>query len=224
MQKYLLLCGALCLLLGSQVPSTNAQILPFLEWVQSFFGRYEEPEYTIDRIIADDIEERTYQSSNWSCVEEFFAARKRDEKTPEMFMILFSYIQGKNRVSRRIPMTIPVSTKVDHRNGEINSYEMCFYLPREFQTNPPVPNNSKVKIVNRPAMHVYARRFGGYASEAVTQDEFKNLTATLQNRRIAYFEEDQGPRATHYVNGYDAPTKFWNRRNEIWLLANPKGV
>jgi len=21
-----------------------------------------------------------------------------------------------------------------------------------------------------------------------------------------------------YVNGYDRPTKFWNRRNEVWLV------
>jgi hypothetical protein len=41
----------------------------------------------------------------------------------------------------------------------------------------------------------------------------------MQNKSIPYFEQDQGDRATYFYSGYDSPTKFWNRRNEIWFLA-----
>jgi hypothetical protein len=204
------------LLLG--VNQSQAQFLPFLEWVQSFFGSYEEPPYYVNKTIAPDIEYRIYSPQNWSCIEEFLTPRKRDEKTPEMFMALFSYIQGKNKQSRRIPMTVPVSTLVDHRNGDLNLYQMCFFLPKDFQENPPTPTNQKLKIVSRPELRVYSRKFGGYNSDEVTKEQTKILTDALAAAGIKYFEQDQGPRAIHYINGYDAPTKFWNRRNEIWLL------
>ncbi|CAG7818124.1 unnamed protein product [Allacma fusca] len=207
------------LLLG--VNNSQAQFLPFLEWVQSFFGSFEEPPYVVNRTIATDVEYRVYSPQNWTCIEEFLTSRKRDEKTPEMFMALFSYIQGKNKQSRRISMTVPVSTLVDHRNGDLNLYRMCFYLPKDFQDNPPIPTNHKLKIVSRPELQVYSRRFGGYTSEEVMTEQMKILKDALATNGLKYLEEDQGPRAMHYINGYDAPTKFWNRRNEIWLLAAP---
>jgi len=46
------------------------------------------------------------------------------------------------------------------------------------------------------------------------------LSGLLKNESIRYFEEDQGDRATYFIAGYDSPTKFWNRRNEIWLLSS----
>lgn len=54
-------------------------------------------------------------------------------------------------------MTVPVTTKVDHRNGDLYSYEMCFFIPEEFQRYPPRPQNRKVHVVSLPELHVYSQ-------------------------------------------------------------------
>ena len=74
-----------------------------------------------------------------------------------MFMTLFGYISGANVGNKEIAMTIPVSSKWTKLSDGTFQKEMCFYLSEEYQTNPPQPTNSRVYIVNRPAMTVYTR-------------------------------------------------------------------
>ena len=51
-------------------------------------------------------------------------------------------------------MTVPVSTKVEKLPENKMSYQMGFYVPKEFQADPPQPSDEKVKIVERD-LHVY---------------------------------------------------------------------
>ncbi len=53
-------------------------------------------------------------------------------------------------------MTVPLNTKVDHRNGALSSIQICFHIPKNFQTNPPNSTNPKVKIIQRPKFIVYS--------------------------------------------------------------------
>ena len=53
-------------------------------------------------------------------------------------------------------MTYPINTKVDHRNGDLNAYEMCFYIPGNFQGDPPQPKTPKLKVVKRSELHIYS--------------------------------------------------------------------
>ena len=59
-------------------------------------------------------------------------------------------------VAKKIAMTVPVNTQVDHRNGNLNAYEMCFYLPHDLQLDPPKPKDPKLKIILRSEMKVYS--------------------------------------------------------------------
>lgn len=57
-----------------------------------------------------------------------------------------------------IPMTAPVTsmTKEDTEAGSWDS-QMCFYIPKAHQQNPPSPVSDDVYLENRPAMNVFAR-------------------------------------------------------------------
>ena len=43
--------------------------------------------------------------------------------------------------------------------------QMCFYIPKMFQSAPPAPNNPDVKILKKEEMNVIVKRFGGYVME-----------------------------------------------------------
>ena len=64
MEKLLQFVGIL--LLSSMVGQSQGQFLPVLEWIQSFFGGYEEPPYFVNRTLGpvsfslNDEEDRTY--------------------------------------------------------------------------------------------------------------------------------------------------------------------
>ena len=102
------------------------------------------------------VEERTYPSQKWATTEQVLSHNQIDEKKGEMFWALFGYIQGKNEKSQKISMTVPVSTKVSPTVGdeEKESFQMGFYIPKEFQADPPIPTDERVKIVERD-LHVY---------------------------------------------------------------------
>ncbi|KAG7167954.1 Heme-binding protein 2-like 3 [Homarus americanus] len=112
-------------------------------------------------------------------------------------------------------MTIPVTTEFTLRSPTDKSYTMCFYLGRQHQTNPPTPTNAQVFIQNRPFLKVFTRTVGGYVeSESEWMDEAGRLAAIIQ-------ENGQTVSLNHmYWVGYDAPLKFWYRRNEVWFPVN----
>ncbi|OXA61495.1 heme-binding protein 2 [Folsomia candida] len=205
---------------------TESQFIPIFDWISSFFGSYEQPGYTSVRNITDQVEERIYPTSSWACSEQFATPVTKDSKTAESFMTILRYIQGKNELGKKIEMTIPIVTKIDHRNGNLRSYEMCFFLPTEFQKSPPKPVDNRVKIVTYPPLRVYSKMYGGYSSQTVETSQVASLSEVLRNQSIPYFEMRDGDRATYFVAGYDSPTKFWNRRNEVWLLSKdtPKSI
>ena len=42
---------------------------------------------------------------------------------------------------------------------------MCFYITKEFQSNPPEPVDPEVKIVKSKERIVFVKKFGGYAMQ-----------------------------------------------------------
>lgn len=75
------------------------------------------------------------------------------KKSYAEFLLLYIY----PLLDQKLEMTVPVTTKIDHRNGDLYSYEMCFFIPQEFQRNPPRPTNKRVRIVSFPELHVYSQ-------------------------------------------------------------------
>ena len=87
---------------------------------------------------------------------------------------------------------------------------MCFYITKEFQSNPPEPVDTEVKIVKSKERVVFVKQFGGYAmQDSVWMKEAEKFRAELSERSnevdFNYF----------WTAGYDSPMKFWNRRNEV---------
>ncbi|XP_018022513.1 heme-binding protein 2 [Hyalella azteca] len=98
--------------------------------------------------------------------------------------------------------------------GEMTTFEACFYPGKRQQANPPQPSNPRLYLKLRPKMVVYTRQFGGYAD---TEEEWR-----AETRALSAFLRDAGQlvdKQRVYWNAYDSPIKFWARRNEVWLPA-----
>ena len=51
-------------------------------------------------------------------------------------------------------MTVPVLTKMTPSDGKMTK-DMCFYLTKEFQKNPPEPEDPTVRIFENKPMTLY---------------------------------------------------------------------
>ena len=124
------------------------------------------------------------------------------------------YISGVNKEQEEVAMTAPVLTSLKLLANNQVTKEMCFYMEKKHQANPPTPVDPDVKIVTNKEFTVYVHRFGGYAmSDSVNLREARRFAEVLSN---AGEEVDT---STFYTAGYDSPMKFWNRRNEVMYLV-----
>merc|ERR1712192_214164 len=161
----------------------SASAKPQFEALKSVFGSGLEQAPYITLKELDGYEMRQYQSVSWVCTE----ATYKMEREPEMFRKLFRYISGVNK-------------------------QMCFYLNKKHQANPPTPTDPAVKIVKNDEFTVYAHTFGGYARK----------DSMREARRFAEALSKVGKKvdsAQFYTASYDSPMKFWNRRNEVMFLV-----
>ena len=124
------------------------------------------------------------------------------------------YISGVNKEQEEVAMTAPVLTSLKLLANNQVTKEMCFYMEKKHQANPPTPVDPDVKIVTNKEITVYVHRFGGYAmKDAVNIREAQKFAEVLDNDGV---EVDK---SFFYTAGYDSPMKFWNRRNEIMYLV-----
>merc|ERR1712179_475102 len=167
---------------------------------------YDSPPYTLVatyQVGSNTFEERNYEGGkNWACV----------NGGNRVFMTLFGYISGANVGNKEIAMTIPVSTKWTKQSDGSYQKEMCFYLAEAYQATPPQPTNTRVYIVNRPAMTVFTRRVGGYMNNNDWKEESKTLDSMIESQNFQVKSDE------FYANGYNSPMQFWNRRNEVWKV------
>merc|ERR1712062_369223 len=156
-------------------------------------GDYEQVPY---EVLAKykGYEERRYPSANYACTRMTYDAP--DDEV--------------NEESQEIEMTVPVwSWMAVPEVGKITK-EMCFYITKEFQSNPPEPVDPEVRIVKSKERVGFVKQFGGYAmQDSVWMKEAEKFRAELSERSnevdFNYF----------WTAGYDSPMKFWNRRNEV---------
>merc|ERR1712127_730814 len=204
-------------------------------------GDYETVPYTTLKKY-DGYEMRQYPSVKWVCTEltypleeEDAAARSGEEsefdllknvqemmsgkawkRGPQsgMFMKLFRYISGVNKEGEEVEMTVPVINTMTFKEGDQMNKQMCFYLNKKHQANPPTPVDPAVKIEENKEFTVYVHTFGGYAmKDAVNIEQAKIFAEVL---KATGEDVDTSP---FYSAGYDSPMKFWNRRNEVMYLV-----
>ncbi len=126
------------------------------------------------------------------------------------FRNLFNYISGSNSKNEKISMTTPVYMKNDKENQI-----MEFVLPKKFNDKEiPIPVNNNLEVYNSKEGTYASIRYSGY------NDSEKQL---LYTEKLLIKLKDLGRDiiGTPILLSYDAPYKFYNRRNEVLIeLSN----
>merc|ERR1719347_1471644 len=159
------------------------------------------------------VEERVYPARKWVCTKKISRVGDSDAKSG-MFWSLFKYIQGANSGEVKIDMTTPVTTMVEEDIDTDNLvYEMCFYIGEAHQSNPPTPSNTRVYIKEEEERKIFTRKVGGWMDSEKWVREAEELKVVLAKKGFSFSNESL------YQVGYDAPSKVWNRRNEVWFFS-----
>ena len=161
--------------------------------------KYETQEYqVIDQI--DKIEIRYYPSAPMIRV-------SSNQSRNNNFGKLFRYIAGNNKNEEKIAMTTPVYMSDQSKTME-------FVLPKKFLSGKiPTPNDNDVEAYISEPKYYAAIKYSGYSNNKKEENYREKLTKTIQNSNLKILSE-------HFVLSYDAPTKFYNRRNEILIQVN----
>ncbi len=119
------------------------------------------------------------------------------------FNALFRYISGNNIEGEKIAMTTPVYMD---KNGSAEVME--FVLPAKYDSIAPEPKGEGLTVYQAKAGYFAAIRYGGYSNESKEKFHAELLVNALK-------QADKEIIGSPLVLSYDAPYKFYNRRNEI---------
>lgn len=134
----------------------------------------------------------------------YSSASSYKEVSSPGFRSLAGYIFGDNAEEQKIAMTAPVYIDLDKEGSS-----MSFVMPPEYEPGDlPKPNNPSVHIETTKPQYLAVITFGGYANDQVIREQSEKLRAMLKANNIEYM-------GNFRFMGYNAPYKFWDRRNEV---------
>jgi hypothetical protein len=120
------------------------------------------------------------------------------------FRNLFNYISGSNSKNEKISMTTPVYMKSDNENQI-----MEFVLPKKFNDKEiPKPVNDNLKVYKSAEGKYASIRYSGYNNNEKQMFFTKKLIDKIKKLKKVILGDP-------VFLSYDAPYKFYNRRNEI---------
>lgn len=158
----------------------------------------EEPDF---EIIAefDEFEVRRY--------EPYLVAEFDSDSSNSAFRTLAGYIFGDNSDSRKMAMTAPVESR-PAADGNLETYS--FVMEKRYTRDTlPKPNDSSIRVMERPARIVAARRFSGRWTRSNFRRQLEALQAALSDNNI----EASGPsEQARYNSPFTLP---FMRRNEV---------
>ena len=161
--------------------------------------KYETQEYQVMDQIGK-IEIRYYPSAPMIRV-------SSNQSRNNNFGKLFRYIAGNNNNEEKIAMTTPVYMSNQSKTME-------FVLPKRFLSGDiPVPNDNDVETYISEPKYYAAIKYSGYSNNKKEENYRQELVKILQNSNLKTLSE-------HFVLSYDAPTKFYNRRNEVLIQVD----
>merc|ERR1712045_866453 len=193
----------------------SALAAPQLEGIKNFFSSlgsgdesYDDdsdiekvPHTTLKKF--DGYEMRQYPSVKWACTELTY---EREEDLSEA--------EVDDVEEGEAAATLKALREWQSKKRNRITKEMCFYIEKKHQANPPTPVDSDVKIETNKEFTVYVHTFGGYAmKDAVNIREARKFAKVLDKAG------EEVDKSFFYTAGYDSPMKFWNRRNEIMYLV-----
>jgi len=162
---------------------------------------------------AETYEERVYPARKW--VSTYKLDISYDNAVSVMFHKLFDYIDGQNEAGIKVDMTAPVTVLIKPGEGPncANNFTESFYVPAVHQDQPFAPTNTDVYIEDRPELHVFSRRFHGWASD----EDWITNAAQLHDDLVAA-GVDGINYDTYYTASYQSPYAIIGRNNEVWFM------
>lgn len=172
-----------------------------------FIQKYETQPYEVLRQFdqTDQIELRFYPAAMMVAIE---SPKARNGN----FNALFRYISGNNEAQEKIAMTTPV-----YMSSTAQTQRMAFVLPQKYMHTAPLPKDEGMELKKTSPGYFMAIRFGGYSSAEKVAFYTQKLRSTLAS-------EGYKTKGAPALLSYDAPYKFYNRRNEILIeVERPQG-
>ena len=177
----------------------------------------EEPAYEVTAKIGD-VEVRQYAPY---VVAEVLMAGSAAEAGNKAFRILASYIFGRNKGEKRLPMTAPVTQTAAPmkltmgpvgQSAARGGYLVQFILPRGVTLETaPQPIDQRIVLRQVQPMRVAVIRYSGFWSDANFNSHLAQLEETLRRAGVQWSGEP-------IYSRYNPPfTPWFLRRNEIWL-------
>jgi hypothetical protein len=183
----------------------------------------EEPEFTISKELAKDVEVREYAAY---LVAEVVVPGPASKAGSQAFPILAGYIFGKNKGDRSFAMTAPVTqaalpvklemTAPVTQTAATNGFLVQFILPKGVSlSTAPEPLDPRITLRVVPPSRVAVIRYSGFWSESNDNKHLAMLQAALRTAGLV-------PTGPAVYSRYNPPfTPWFMRRNEIWLhVAN----
>lgn len=178
----------------------------------------EEPSYEVIKRYPQ-FEIRKYQAY---LVAEVVVPGPAEKAGNTAFEYLGGYIFGKNKGSKKIEMTAPVSqtpvpTKIAmtapvSQTATDDGYLVQFAMPKEFTMDTlPEPNNPKVKLREMPAKTYAVITYSGTWSQSLYEEKLGLLKKSANE---AGLKMDGEPIFSRYNAPFSLP---FLRRNEIWI-------
>ncbi|XP_074845373.1 heme-binding protein 1-like isoform X2 [Carettochelys insculpta] len=192
-----------------QVSLPREMVGPIVQMTQH--RQVREPVPYVTLLQHEKCEERLYPAGKWACITK---GEPRYEQSISMgFMKLMRYICKENSVGRYLGMTVPVVNEVrlnEEGTELLQAVTTSYYLPGEFQANPPLPTDPDIRIEERQPLRVLTRVFYGVTTEETILQEIRLLGALLDS-------PDTVLRERYLVAAYENPS-VPQRRNEIWSV------
>jgi len=138
----------------------------------------------------------------------------RDTALRQGFRTLAGYIFGGNAGATKVAMTVPVAQMPDQieitEAEEPDAWTVTFMFPARWTVETaPVPNNTAIRIIERPAETLAVHQFGGWASAGRIERKARELRWAMHEAGVT----PTGPlRSLFYDDPFTVP---WNRRNEV---------
>lgn len=140
------------------------------------------------------------------------------------FRMLAAYISGRNNHRDKVAMTAPVvqesassriamTAPVLQEGGqEQNRHVVAFVMPAEYTADTlPAPTDSRITIREVPTQTAATKRFSGFWSEKIYQDQLSTLRTAVEQ---AGFQVTGPPRFARFNPPW---TPWFLRRNEVVL-------
>lgn len=177
---------------------------------------YETPRYTVERVLAEGIEIRSYAPH---LLAEVRVSGDRDGALGRGFQVLAGYIFGANDGGAEVAMTSPVSqrggakiamTSPVSQSAEGEAWAVTFMMPGAYTLDTlPRPDSDAIRFYMAPAERHIVLTFSGWTRDATLAAREADLRAAAAAAGLSLGE---GPIYHYYDDPFTAP---WRRRNEV---------